>query len=525
MTTHTTPLRQTSSDTTIIVLSHHPAFLAAFLEWSLKGLLPIWSTRLLIVTRCLLPEVQELHTPLSKLNAMLVIISEDKANIRSSVYIHLPYSHGSTQALKIASWTPCRGLVLTSHLPLFPDKFSKFSHGPNLLVAAEVNPANKIITIDDPSAPGGHRTMFRGPVPLLMGYLSKALNFTYTVVRPPDGESGVMLANGSWSGMVGMVMKEVVDVAAGPFMIDRWRGEVVDFTVPILFDYWRILGAGGDPEVNPWGFLFPLAPPVWTAILAALVVLAVAVVIMSCFSHKSDGQNNLFDVIFDYLRILLQQDMSVPTYWLWERIVLLVWMMVTLVLTRSYSGNLFALLAVRHIPQPYQSLRDVVDDPSVKIIWEKGSATIPYLKSATSGIYREIADLEKVGRLIWRARPQFIETIDVLVRRGDHVIIEIDVGIKAYIARDFTKSGRCSFYVSREGFLHVMFSMIGPKNSPIIPALDKRILSLTEAGLFYQWLKADEPNSTVCYRSSNKFVVNAALTVANVWVTAPLLLK
>lgn len=62
--------------------------------------------------------------------------------------------------------------------------------------------------------------------------------------------------------------------------------------------------------------------------------------------------------------------------WWWHRVVLGVWMLMTMVLTRSYEGNLMSLLAVRHLPQPYQTLRDVVDDPSVVMVWEKQGAPI-----------------------------------------------------------------------------------------------------------------------------------------------------
>ncbi|XP_069941765.1 uncharacterized protein [Cherax quadricarinatus] len=508
-------LRQTSSDITIVALSNDPTFISAFVGKSLQSRLLTWSTRLLIITHSRIMEMQALHTPLSKLNAMFIIIDNDTANIRCSFYIHLPYTPQGTPALKVASWTPRRGLLLTSQLPLFPYKFLKFFNRPNLLVASEVNPFNKIISEADPTAKS---VRFRGPVPQLMEYLSKGLNFTYTYMRPPDGEWGVKLDNRSWSGMVGMVMREETDIAVGPFVIDGRRGEVVDFTIPILFDYWRILGARGVPVVDPWSFLFPLVPLVWVAILAALIILATAVFIMSlCFINHTDNQKNKSEVIFNYLRILLQQDLIVSTNSWWERIILVVWMMVTLVLTRSYSGNLMALLAVRHIAQPYQTLRDVVDDSSVKMIWEKGSANIPYIKAATTGIYREIADAEKLGRIVWRTHSQFSEVIDTLVRRGDHVLMETDYGLKAYIAQDFTRTGRCSFYESRQEFLHVKFAMIGPKNSAILPALNNRITSMTEAGLFYQWLKGDEPNSTVCYRSSSKITVNAALSLTNVW--------
>ena len=74
-------------------------------------------------------------------------------------------------------------------------------------------------------------------------------------------------------------------------------------------------------------------------------------------------------------------DVVWPTqWWWWERLVLGLWMLTTLVLTRSYAGNLMSLLAVRHVPQPFQTLRDVLDHPSVAMIWQKYSKNEEFLR-------------------------------------------------------------------------------------------------------------------------------------------------
>nr|XP_053643697.1 LOW QUALITY PROTEIN: phosphatidylinositol 4-phosphate 3-kinase C2 domain-containing subunit beta-like [Cherax quadricarinatus] len=75
-------LRKLSSYTTIVVISDEATFLAAFVKWSVKGRLMVWSTRLLILTHSRLMELQDLHTTLSNFNSMLVIINNDTTNIR-----------------------------------------------------------------------------------------------------------------------------------------------------------------------------------------------------------------------------------------------------------------------------------------------------------------------------------------------------------------------------------------------------------------------------------------------------------
>ena len=38
------------------------------------------------------------------------------------------------------------------------------------------------------------------------------MNFTYKVEKPSDGEWGVKLSNNSWTGMVGMLIRQEIDI-------------------------------------------------------------------------------------------------------------------------------------------------------------------------------------------------------------------------------------------------------------------------------------------------------------------------
>lgn len=67
-------------------------------------------------------------------------------------------------------------------------------------------------------------------------------------------------------------------------------------------------------------------------------------------------------------------------WWWWERLVLGLWMLATMVLTKSYAGNLTSLLAVRYAPQPFQTMRDVLDYKHVNMIWQKLSSFEQYLR-------------------------------------------------------------------------------------------------------------------------------------------------
>lgn len=51
------------------------------------------------------------------------------------------------------------------------------------------------------------------------------------------------------------------------------------------------------------------------------------------------------------------------------------WMLVAMVVTMGYSSTLVSLLAARNIPQPINSLRDLVDSDSVVVMKPKTAFT------------------------------------------------------------------------------------------------------------------------------------------------------
>ncbi|XP_042233744.1 probable glutamate receptor [Homarus americanus] len=468
-------LRQVSWCVTVVVVSDDPAFLAAFAEWSLKGRLLVWSTRLLVVTRLPLPELQLLHKMMSSRNAMLLIVDATSEIIRGSVYVHLPYSPLDAKASMVASWTPHRGLALTPYLQLFPEKFSRFAQAPNLVVSVIPMAIHNAFLIEEPTSAEGKRLVHTGPIANVVEYLAEGLNFTYTNVMPSDRTFGTKADDGSWTGMLGMVNREEADISIGPISHTATRNEAVDFAWPLWFDSSVILAALGRPEVNPWGFLLPLAPLVWVAILTALLILPVVVFLCSsCLSINASIGRTLGSNTYDAIRILLQQDVSCPADWYWKRMMVAVWMLMTLVLTRSYAGNLMALLAVRHIPQPYQSFRDVLDDPSPIMIWQRSSINAEYLRIVKSGILYEVANLKYEDRLMYRTQAEYPRLVDTLVREGHHILFGVGVLMRNLMAKDYTRTGRCDFYTSREKYLPFSASVVSQKDNPIIPAMQKR---------------------------------------------------
>ncbi|XP_063884887.1 glutamate receptor ionotropic, delta-2-like [Scylla paramamosain] len=312
---------------------------------------------------------------------MLLRVQESKETVRVGVFVASPFSAPTSRVRRVASWTPKAG-SLPSDQRLFPEKFHVFTSAPTLKVAIELLPHHSISWVEDPETPGGGRLDFTGYMDRTIRYFAKGMNFTPKYVLSPERTFGTKLPDGSWTGMMGMVVREEVDFGAGPFMLSPVRAAAGDHTTTIWTGNVKMVSGLRGLKINPWGFLLPLTPLVWTATLTALFgVLSVLQLLSSCLPDKTLCRGGWSANTFSPVRVLLQQDVAWPTeWWWWQRMVLGLWMLMTLVLSRSYAGNLMSLLAVRYVPQPFQTPRDVLNDPHVAMIWQKYSKNEQFLR-------------------------------------------------------------------------------------------------------------------------------------------------
>ncbi|XP_071540827.1 glutamate receptor U1-like [Panulirus ornatus] len=521
-------LRQVSRCVTLVVVSDDPVFLVASAEWLLNGRLLKWSNRLLAVTSRPLHDLRHLHGTFSMMNSMVMIVDADKSYPSCKMYVYLPFSPSEDRVDWVASWSTSRGFTLSVQLPLFPEKFSmfdktyirllghRFVYRPTLLVAAEEFPPHVIL---DPKWIPGRPINFIGPIANVLELIAQDCNFSYVFEKPLDGSWGTKTESGSWSGMVGMVHRKEVDIGLGPFGISATRAEVVDYVWAIISDSLRIMASRGIPEVDPWSFLVPLRPLVWGIVLVALMVVLAILLLMAAYSPGKirSHSKRAWEDLFLYVRVTLRQDMPLPVEQSWERLMLGGWMIMTIVLTRSYAGALMSMLAIKNVAQPFQYLRDVISNPAISMVWQANSVHLQYMWTVKSGVFRDVLETEKDDRLMFVTSPSYMGIVRNLVSKDRHVLVVEELTSRDLMADYFSHTGRCEFYLSKEKFLHIYFSMIGQKDHPLVPAFSKRTKIVTEAGLYNYWVRHLSANSTRCVRAPSQITVRSALSFMNIW--------
>ena len=99
--------------------------------------------------------------------------------------------------------------LLLSFLCLWGDVSGNGFNGKRLMVAAETWKPWVLISKE------AGEMKYSGIMLKVLEFLQESLNFTITMARPPDGEWGVLDSSGNWSGMVGMLKRNEVDIALG----------------------------------------------------------------------------------------------------------------------------------------------------------------------------------------------------------------------------------------------------------------------------------------------------------------------
>ncbi|KAK8384964.1 hypothetical protein O3P69_014496 [Scylla paramamosain] len=398
----------------VVVVSDDPAFLAAFAHLSLRRHAFRWSTRILVFTRLPLSHLGGLHGLLSNRNAMLLHVQEGEEADRCSevdVFVWQPYSAPTSTPLRVATWTPH---VRLTHTSFFPDKFYVFSSPPTLTVAVEFLPHHTLTWVKDSDTPDGSRLELTGFLNEFVTYFAKAMNFRYRYVVSRERTFGTKLPDGSWTGMMGMLVREEADFSPGPFVLSSVRAEAAQATTEYTQGGLRILSGLTGLKIDPWGFLLPLTPLVWAITLTALLgVLFVRQLLPSCLPGRSLLRCGWSANTFSPVRVLLQQGEASRT-----------------------DGPLLPGSALRL--EGFRALREQQSCPN-----NSASLTPNADVDVKDGVFREVAELEDVGRLKFHIQTKIPESIDTLVRAAHHVLVETDVLLRNHVALDFSREGEC----------------------------------------------------------------------------------
>ena len=97
------------------------------------------------------------------------------------------------------------------------------------------------------------------------------MNFTYTVIKPPDGKWGAIQPDGTWNGMINLLPNQEIDIAPAPFSVTKSRSTVMTFASSITEVYFSLFIKNPAENFNVMAYIEPMH---WLAWVAMFVLLA-----------------------------------------------------------------------------------------------------------------------------------------------------------------------------------------------------------------------------------------------------------
>ncbi|XP_071548115.1 glutamate receptor-like [Panulirus ornatus] len=339
-----------------------------------------------------------------------------------------------------------------------------------------------------------------GPMANLLDILADKVNFDYELVQPSDHVWGIPQPNGSWTGLLGMLQRKEVEVAFGPFVVTPQRETVCDFSYPIFADDFAILMVRPTLQSNISGFLKPFAMKVWLLTLVSLVSVVIAMTVL----ERMEGKIHFFTTRNIYSKASLwavQTLTQESSHWLPRkdggRIIVSTWLLASLVFMSSYSGILTAMLTIPRVIIPIDSLEDLVSQSDLPWRIEANAMIYQYFQEAKGGLKQRVfRDSAGTFQDCWAARGS--------IANGDFAAICDRMTMKTAMSWDFSTTGRCHLYISRENvYSNAILSVAFKINSTYRARADQIIHTVREAGMVDKWIQEQVTNTSQCLRPPN----------------------
>ena len=132
----------------------------------------------------------------------------------------------------------------------------------------------------------------------LLRLLSNVFRASYNVLIPADGEIGVALPNGNWTGMLGLVQNTEADMAVGRVMLSENRFKVFNFSYPYLVTEITFMTDKLKPISTSMTLLYPFSFTVWTSLAVFILTFSVLLFVLLKEENLLTVFSSKFSIVF-----------------------------------------------------------------------------------------------------------------------------------------------------------------------------------------------------------------------------------
>lgn len=317
---------------------------------------------------------------------------------------------------------------------------------------------------------GGNLKIIGGYEARFLNMLMEGLHSRPIIYTLEKDEWGKQTEDGNWTGLVGMVYREEVDMAISSVLITQARMEVVDFSYPYSIEDVTFATRLPGSVPTATALIDPFSMAVWLSLTASLLVFPIIARIL--LSKKQ----SLGKSVLNFFGYILNQPLGGKTHRIRDRILLGAWLCGTMFLTKTYSSYLlsFLTLPIRQTPiKDVDQLSNAVVAGSFKCYTTRGSSILESLFSSLQENSVIIAKAMKENDwLLESDNSQFVKyaleqnSAIIRTRRYIHILLQDNV------------------FVSDDSFYAAYAAIVLPKNSPLKLRINKLLSRIDSSGVY-----------------------------------------
>lgn len=321
-----------------------------------------------------------------------------------------------------------------------------------------------------------------GPMITMVEYIMKSLNMSYTLQRPADHKLG-RFVNGNWTGMVGMLQNNEVDLATGPLTATYNRSQVVGFSQFLEMDYDHLLLWQHDKtKETDLFYLEAFTLDVW---VAWTLTVALVSFLESIYKTPRITWYMYLDQVWKIgvIQVFQVPDACRKTR---NRVMLVFWLLGSFLMARVFSERLVSLLAGKSEVHSVRKLQDLLLYPEVELISFKGTIYEHYLR------VNEDLDINKLWVKMQRTKDTSSITVSSLndislldkIARREAALFTDYYSVLQMLTTEIEKGIPCHFHAFTEKIYSTTSAMAWRKDlsKTLKEGINSRIARLVETG-------------------------------------------
>ena len=225
----------------------------------------------------------------------------------------------------------------------------------------------------------------------MLNMLKRSCNFTSTILYSTDDKFGGENDDGSWNGMVGMVARDEADVILSTLTISRSRKTVIDYTMPLFWEYLTLIAPRGQKlQVNYLVYLEIFPMHVYGLILTGVISFSCMFFFITQSGidnphREPDSEHFGFtNSIGLAMMLLMQLSYQISTKAMSTRVIFYTASISLFVIYSYFACDLTARMTAGPAAVPIQSFQDVLEE-GYEVVVNPGSSQHRALKDSEPG--------------------------------------------------------------------------------------------------------------------------------------------